>query len=95
MSASASGLSRARLNRMHDILAGYIDRRQGRWDKATHNMERAVELDPGNFFTLQQVALTYTVLRRYADAAATLDRAVALAPLVPGFASPLFMGARN
>ena len=28
MSASASGLSRARLNRMHDILAGYIDRGQ-------------------------------------------------------------------
>src|SRR6185437_1167062 len=62
------------------LLAGYIDRRQGRWDKATHNMERAVELDPQNFFTLQQIALTYTVLRRYADVAATLDRAVALAP---------------
>jgi CubicO group peptidase (beta-lactamase class C family) len=28
MSASASGLSKARLNRMHDILAGYIDRGQ-------------------------------------------------------------------
>src|SRR6266568_700628 len=62
------------------LLTGYIDRREGRWDKATHNMERAVELDPQNFFTLQQIALTYTVLRRYADAAATLDRAVALAP---------------
>jgi TolB-like protein/class 3 adenylate cyclase/Flp pilus assembly protein TadD len=62
------------------LLAGYIDRRQGRWDKATHNMERAVELDPQNSFTLQQIALTYTVLRRYADVAAILDRAVALAP---------------
>ena len=62
------------------LLTGYIDRRQGRWDKATHNMERAVELDPQNFFTLQQIAITYTMLRRYADAAATLDRAVALAP---------------
>jgi len=62
------------------LLTGYIDRRQGRWDKATHNMERAVELDPQNFFTLQQIALTYTALRRYADAAAILDRAVALAP---------------
>lgn len=61
------------------LLTGYIDRREGRWDKATHNMERAVELDPQNFFTLQQIALTYTVLRRYADAAAILDRAVALA----------------
>ena len=62
------------------LMTGYIDRREGRWDKATHNMERAVELDPQNFFTLQQIALTYTVLRRYADAAAILDRAVALAP---------------
>jgi len=62
------------------LLTGYIDRREGRWDKATHNMERAVELDPQNFFTLQQIALTYTALRRYADAAAILDRAVALAP---------------
>jgi tetratricopeptide (TPR) repeat protein len=62
------------------LLTGYIDRRQGRWDQATRNMERAVELDPQNFFTLQQIALTYTVLRRYADVAATLDRAVALAP---------------
>jgi tetratricopeptide (TPR) repeat protein len=61
------------------LLTGYIDRREGRWDKATRNMERAVELDPQNFFTLQQIALTYTVLRRYADAAAILDRAVALA----------------
>jgi serine/threonine-protein kinase len=62
------------------LLKGYIDRREGRWDQATHNMERAVELDPQNFFTLQQIALTYTVLRRYADVAAILDRAVALAP---------------
>jgi TolB-like protein/class 3 adenylate cyclase/Tfp pilus assembly protein PilF len=62
------------------LLTGYIDRREGRWDKATHNMERAVGLDPQNFFTLQQIALTYTALRRYADAAAILDRAVALAP---------------
>src|SRR5205814_3679927 len=63
------------------LLTGYIDRREGRWDQATHNMERAVELDPQNFFTLQQIAITYTVLRRYADAAAILDRAVALAPM--------------
>jgi TolB-like protein/Tfp pilus assembly protein PilF len=62
------------------LLTGYIDRREGRWDQATRNMERAVELDPQNFFTLQQIALTYTALRRYADVAGILDRAVALAP---------------
>src|SRR5439155_11022067 len=29
-------------------LAGLIDRRQGRWADATHNLERACELDPRN-----------------------------------------------
>src|SRR4029077_7137097 len=29
-------------------LAGYIDRRQGRWDQSIKNLERAVELDPQN-----------------------------------------------
>src|SRR5262249_1208297 len=62
------------------LLTGYIDRREGRWDEATRNMEHALELDPQNFFTLQQIALTYMALRRYADVAATLDRAVKLAP---------------
>ena len=28
---------------------GYIDRRQGRWEEATRNLERALELDPRNF----------------------------------------------
>ena len=62
------------------LLTGYIERRQGRWDEAAQNMERARELDPENSFTLQQIALTYELLRRYSDTAAILDRAVALAP---------------
>src|SRR5437660_2693462 len=45
---------------------GYIDRREGHWEEATRNLERAVELDPRNFFTLQQLAPTYHYLRRYA-----------------------------
>ena len=40
------------------VLAGYIDRRQGRWDQSTKNLERAVELDPQNPAVLQQLALT-------------------------------------
>jgi tetratricopeptide (TPR) repeat protein len=43
-------------------------------------MERAVELDPQNFFVLQQIALSYNILRRYAEAAAALDKAISLAP---------------
>jgi len=61
------------------VLAGYIDRRQGRWVESTKNLERAAELDPQNAGVLQQNALTYECLRRYADAARVLDRAIALA----------------
>jgi tetratricopeptide (TPR) repeat protein len=59
---------------------GFIDRREGHWDEATHNLERALELDPRNFFTLQQLALTYLPQRRYADEARTYDRALTIMP---------------
>ncbi|MDP9291251.1 MAG: hypothetical protein M3O82_02670, partial [Verrucomicrobiota bacterium] len=44
-------------------LTGYIDRRQGRWKESTRNLENALELDPRNFFLLQQIALSYQALR--------------------------------
>ena len=59
---------------------GYIDRRQGRWGDATHNLERALELDPRNFFTLAQVALLYHWQHRYADEEKTYDRALKIVP---------------
>ena len=61
-------------------LAGYIDRRQGRWEESARNLERAIELDPRNLFTLQQISLSYQFLRRYAKTAAVLDRALAIVP---------------
>jgi TolB-like protein/Flp pilus assembly protein TadD len=61
-------------------LTGYIDRRQGRWDESARNLEKALELDPRNFFILQQISLSYHYLRRYNDMAAALDRALALVP---------------
>jgi TolB-like protein/Tfp pilus assembly protein PilF len=61
-------------------LTGYIDRRQGRWEESTRNLERATELDPRNFFTLQQISTSYYSLRRYAQMAAVLDRALEIAP---------------
>jgi len=39
-----------------------------------------VELDPRNFFTLQQLAISYELLRRYPDAIATIDRALSIKP---------------
>ncbi|MBV9010328.1 MAG: hypothetical protein JO354_14375 [Verrucomicrobia bacterium] len=58
----------------------YIDRRQGRWEQATENLERALELDPRNFFTLQQMALFYHWQHRYAEEARTYDRALDVVP---------------
>ena len=57
-------------------LTGYILRRRGQQEEGLRNLERAVELDPRNFFTLQQIALSYQVLGRYAEAIAALDRGV-------------------
>ena len=57
-------------------LTGYILRRRGQQEEGLQNLERAVELDPRNLYTLQQIALSYQVLGRYAEAIAALDRAV-------------------
>ncbi|HEV3099499.1 MAG TPA: protein kinase [Candidatus Udaeobacter sp.] len=61
-------------------LKGYIERRQGRWEESTRNLERAIDLDPRDFFTLQQIAISYGVLRRYAEEKSVLDRALSIAP---------------
>ncbi len=61
-------------------LKGYIQRRQGRFEESTRNLERAIDLDPRNFFTLQQIAISYGVLRRYAEEESVLDRALAIMP---------------
>jgi tetratricopeptide (TPR) repeat protein len=62
------------------LYTGLIDRREGHWEEATRNMERALELDPRNLFILQQLAFTYWSERRYADEARTYDRALSIMP---------------
>jgi TolB-like protein/Flp pilus assembly protein TadD/predicted Ser/Thr protein kinase len=57
-----------------------IDRRQGRWSDAVHNMERASELDPRNAFTLNELSSIYFFLRAYQQAGDAMDRALALKP---------------
>jgi serine/threonine protein kinase/Tfp pilus assembly protein PilF len=61
-------------------LSAYIDRREGRWEEATHNMERAVELDPRNLGNLAELMEMYHYQRRYADELRTYDRALTIAP---------------
>src|SRR4029078_9676980 len=61
-------------------LTGYILRRRGPLAEGLQTLQRAVELDPRNFDTLQQIALSYQYLGRYAEAIAALDRASAIMP---------------
>ena len=61
-------------------LTGLIQRRQGHWEESTRNLERAIDFDPRNFFTLQQIALSYGVLRRYPEEIAVLERALSIEP---------------
>jgi TolB-like protein len=62
------------------LILGFIDRRQGRWDEAIRNLERAVDLDPRNASTISNLGNTYFNLRKYGEAIAAFDRAVALEP---------------
>jgi TolB-like protein/Tfp pilus assembly protein PilF len=61
-------------------LAGYILRRQGKHEEGVRSLQRALELDPRNFFTLQQIALSYLMLNRYPEQISVLDRALAIKP---------------
>ena len=57
-----------------------IDVFQGRWNEAVRNLQEALELDPRNVFSLRKLALRYAFMRRYAEAAVAVDRAIGLAP---------------
>ncbi len=61
-------------------LTGYILRRRGQREEGLRNLQRAVELDPRNLDTLQQIAVSYQQLGRYGEAIAALDRALGIMP---------------
>jgi serine/threonine-protein kinase len=59
-------------------LKGYIERRRGRWEESTRDLERAIDLDPRNTSLLKDTSTSYAHLRRYADEKAMLERALAI-----------------
>src|SRR5438309_2491988 len=61
-------------------LAGKIDRRSGHWADATHNLERACELDPRNLPYLVMLGGTYYELHDYKQWAKVMNRLLALRP---------------
>jgi tetratricopeptide (TPR) repeat protein len=61
-------------------LAGYVDRRQGRWDEAVQEFKHALKLEPQNAAILHCLEATYNHLRRYDEESAILDRGLAMHP---------------
>ena len=59
---------------------GLIDRREGRWNDAVKNLEKAAELDPRDPRILGGLAVLYDLLRRYDEEQAVFDRAAAANP---------------
>jgi TolB-like protein/Flp pilus assembly protein TadD len=62
------------------LAVGAIQRRQGKWSESTANLEKAVNLNPKDFWPLQNLAFNYAMLRNYDAANKTIDRALALDP---------------
>jgi serine/threonine-protein kinase len=69
-----------------DVIAaiGYVQRRQGKWQEALASHKRAVELDPLSYTNLEELATTYVLTRNYPEAERVADRAITLAPDLPG-----------
>ena len=64
-------------------LAGYMDRRQGRWKEHIQNLEKAAQVDPRNIEILHGLAQGYELLRQFPEMAAVLDRILAITPADP------------
>ncbi len=65
-----------------DLLAAisFVQRRQGKFEQAVTNLKKAAELDPRAYDKADEVATTYRLMRKYAEAEYYLDRVISLAP---------------
>jgi TolB-like protein len=62
------------------LAIGAIQRRQGKWDESTASLKKACELDPKASWPLQNLAFNYQMMRDYAAAQGTVDKALKLSP---------------
>jgi TolB-like protein/Tfp pilus assembly protein PilF len=65
------------------VLTGAVDRRTARWREAEANFNRAVELDPRNFFVLMEAGSTFAGARRFGEAKRLYERALTILPNDP------------
>jgi TolB-like protein/Flp pilus assembly protein TadD len=66
--------------------AAAVDRRQGRWQEAVANFEKAWQLDPRNASVIWNLAETYACLGRYADAKRVFAQGLTVNPQAHFFA---------
>jgi TolB-like protein/Tfp pilus assembly protein PilF/predicted Ser/Thr protein kinase len=85
--AARTELELARKNLPNDSrvfeLMGLVENRRGKREEGLRELEHAMELDPRNVYRLEQIGNTYWHLRRYSEAAAAYDRALAIEPHNP------------
>jgi TolB-like protein/Tfp pilus assembly protein PilF len=62
------------------VATAAIQRRQGKWAESTANFERAVELNPKDAWTLQNLGMSYQRMRQFDAAERTFRRALEIAP---------------
>ena len=62
------------------LAIGAIQRRQGKWDESTANLEKAAELSPNETWPLQNLVLNYQMRRNWPAANKVIERALKLAP---------------
>jgi TolB-like protein/predicted Ser/Thr protein kinase len=58
----------------------FVQRRQGRWEEAVANLERAIQLDPSNLDRISNMMQTLTYMRRWDDVERYIERGLALSP---------------
>ena len=73
-------LTPCRMIRGFSSLKGYIQRRQGRWEDAKRNLERAADLDPRNVFILRADCLELPASPALCPAETLLDRVLTIEP---------------
>jgi TolB-like protein/Tfp pilus assembly protein PilF len=62
------------------LAIGAIQRRQGKWDESTANLEKAAELSPNEVWPLQNLVLNYQMRRDWPAANRIVERGLKLAP---------------
>jgi serine/threonine-protein kinase len=69
------------VNRVMSLeFSGFVKRRQGKWDEALAIHKQLTQLDPRNALVFSEQSETYRCLRRFTEAHAAIDRALAILP---------------